>query len=767
MIAALFILLSCFVCWAGAEDSLAPGIYAKAKYDKQQQRLVYNYNGRELISVKPETPDRLIYRKISDGCLLTTPLTQQIFLIATNETPVFAEITFRLSGDAFCMRPRRAKCGEAIFGQTGRPLIYGVNGIYDVLDDCLISWSDYDWEWIGDEFATEKDGTGFAKIRVKLSRVPWIINIKPRYYREHLGFKYHEPRKFRPRQKPVAGWCSWYIYGKKINFSSMTNEAVQLAKKFRPYGLEYFQIDDGFQRGKFGITETNSLYDAWLGPNAKFPKGVGETVEAIKATGLKPGIWMSTDLRVYEPKEDFPNCILRDSDGNPLKVPWLRYAIDGKESSLAETLEPVLRGFKEAGFEYVKIDSFRHNFYDAFGTAIENGLMTTEEARELFRNFFLSVRRAIGEEVFFLPCWGLFSEGIGLADAMRFGMDSTYLWERLMQMQYDLARYWPMQRILFQLDPDYVSVHGQKEQFQAALSTVALSGGLLMLCEPASFYKGDILEITRACLPPLETYPAETGPIDYDEPAYASYWQTIIDSANAIAKENNSGKFNNQGDDQIFGKGGLYSVINENYSGKFHDQGKFSPFGCLWAFHLNLTNGRWCVIQRNALWHQGEGKIPLEKLGLKPEKEYLVFDFWAKDYWQGKFLGLTTKELSLPLLPAGESQTLIVRQYLKRPQFIADTRHVSGGAFSFLKEEWKDKTLLLHLLPQPDPYLVYIYVPKGLMATKITGLGAVVQDTKLNDDRALRLLVSPCEDSKEEVKISIDFGKEKRFSLDD
>ena len=700
---------------------VAPAIYANGLYHKKTGELLFKYNGKDIIKVNVPPETKLKFREISDGCLLTTPLTQQIFIGTEEEIDCEAVVTFYLSSGGMCMRPRRVEEGEAILGQVGKPLIYGANGLYDSDYDFLLSWTDRNWQWTDDHILEQEHGIFTAKLKVQLSNVPWLILFQPRYYKEHLGWSYYDPGKRRPNVTPIAGWCSWMAYRTGIDIRAVTNTADFLAANFKPYGLEYLQIDDGFQEKEFGISEDKDLFSSWFGKTKKFPNGIEEAPKLINERGLRPGIWMSTDLRVFKPGTNDLDYVLREKDGALLRAPWIRNPINGRQETIDKLFKPIWKKFADSGFEYLKVDSLRHNFYDGFGTAIERGLMTTEEARERFRSFFSSAREAIGDKTFFLPCWGIFSEGVGYADAMRLGIDANQYWERVFQQTYDLARYWPLQRILFQLDPDHVCARTKTPWARMALSTVSLCGGVFMISDKTSDYTGENIEIIQKCLPPLKTFPAETGSIDFSQPAYANIEWTPP-----------------------------YKNVSQNTPGFFQNK------NCLWAIHFQGNNANWCQLQRNALWDLEEEDIPLEKLGLDPKKEYLVFDFWEKDYWYGKFCGKISGSLKLPSLQAGLSQTLSLRQGTNIPRFIGSTRHISCGAAEILNEVFKDNTLELVLKSQPNDFLIYVYIPDNYVLEEITIDNAEAKDTKLNDDRAKRILIKPKKVS--EISIKFEFG---------
>ena len=672
--ALVFALLFSFVASAGAP----PAVVALPYYNEKTGNFSLNYNGRAIVTLElpPGTP--LKFRGNTDGALVSTPLTQQLYFLCP-ENPVQGKMKFFLKKEALCMRPRRAKDDEAILGQVGSPLIYGVNGIYSVDEDLLIYWTNENWHWSNATLVPDENGNLTAELEVTLTEVPWIFNLRMRYYSEHLGYRYFAPWETRPKQKPVAGWCSWLAYHTNITEERIKEAANFLAEKFVPYGLEYLQIDDGYQNPNFGITEEKTLSESWLAPTENFPKGVTNVVSSIKAKGLLPAVWMNTDIRTYEPRPNALDVILRKKDGTPWRVPWLRFVNSLTDEALQETLAPLWENFSKAGFAYIKIDSLRHAYYDGLGSAVRAGEMTTEEARARFRRLFEVARAKAGNEVFLLSCWGLYTESIGKVDACRISTDTNPSLERLFLQQYEMARYWPLQRLLFQLDPDHVCARAQRNWARATLSNVSLGGGLLMISDPINAYKEDLIEDIRRVLPPLPTLPAETAPVDQSEPTYANYANTY--------------------------KTDEKNPYNEKTSGYFENK----KFATLWAHHLVKGESIWSVILRSAIFNLSEEEIKLENLGLDPTKTYLVFDFWKKE-----FLGEVKAKINFPKLEAGDFQTLIVREAKNHPQFLATSRHLAGGFVEGVSEKFEeDGSLLLEILPQPEDLTVYLAVPSG------------------------------------------------------
>jgi len=82
---------------------------------------------------------------------------------------------------------------------------------------------------------------------------------------------------------PVVGWCSWFAFFDTVTESDITRTADVVSEVLAPYGYEYLQIDDGYQRG-------TGLPDLWLNANEKFPSGLAALAAYIRGKGLKPGI---------------------------------------------------------------------------------------------------------------------------------------------------------------------------------------------------------------------------------------------------------------------------------------------------------------------------------------------------------------------------------------------------------------------------------------------------------------------------------------------
>lgn len=158
------------------------------------------------------------------------------------------------------------------------------------------------------------------------------------------------PRGNAPR---VTGWTSWYNYYTGISEEIVHHNLKELSRLKLP--LEYFQVDDGWQKA----------VGDWLEVNHKFPSGLAALAAAIREKGFKPGLWLAPFIcerrsRVFK---EHPEWLLRHKNGKPVKAgfnpQWsgFFYALDFYAPGFQDYLKEVLyRMQEEWGFELLKLD---------------------------------------------------------------------------------------------------------------------------------------------------------------------------------------------------------------------------------------------------------------------------------------------------------------------------------------------------------------------------------------------------------------------------
>lgn len=664
--------------------------HASARWNGDAHALEYEYNGRNAVKLPFGIGREPIFRQISDGDICSTPMMQHMTITLPEEAWIAVE--FELSPGSVNMRPCRAESGEAVLGQLGGPLIYGANGMYDVNDDLLISWHGRPWRWV-DEAMQDYNGSSRCKMEVLLGPVPWVLLFRMQYYRMHLGFAYHTPWLKRPDPRAITGWCSWEAYHDEIVAAHISTSAAFLKKKFKDFGLEYVQIDDGYQQSPQPPDADGDYSATFLQPNDKFPRGHRNILEPIRRKGLKPGIWVSAGITNAEFARKSP-FVVKGPDGTPLRFDWLGYCMDCSEDSLRTQVLPLYEGLRSLGYRYIKADTLRHMYLDGLRGLIDSGGLTNDEAQRHFRAYMETARKGMGDEMYFVACWGMLPEVAGIADACRIASDSGPEWSRIRMQLYEMARWYHTQRILFTNDPDHICVRADLEYARSALSLTALSGGLMMLSDTVDQYDAGRTRMIRHTLPALETMAAETGAVDCTMHA----WGRVLDWDAAAT-------------------------------------GEVNPFGSLWCMHFIHHGRKWAVACRVAIEPLRRCRISLDRLGLDPGMKYAAYDFWA-----GRYLGVAEGGVRFKELPRGHCQVIGLNPVADTPFVLASSRHVSMDAVSILSESYSNGILNLKLAGIRRRTFSYtVWVPPGMELKDISADGATVSaETK----KVLRLRVT-------------------------
>lgn len=662
-----------------------PYAHAITNWDAENRILTYAYNGRPTIQISIPGSAQVDYRASSDGDLVSDPMVQQQYVVVSE--PVTATVRFHLSGEALNMRPHRARSEQAILGQVGRPLIYGVNGLYDLTQDLMIDWHGAAWNWLGERLI-ESGPDSCAEMVVVLGPSPWIINLKIHYYRRHLGYRYHTPWRWRPQLEPVSGWCSWEAYRREITEQKVGEMAQFVEEQFKPYGMQYIQVDDGFQPAVIPSTLDKSIADDWLSTNAQFPGGHTGIINAVTERGLKAGIWIYTYVHNQAYAETNPGFI-KNQDGSALEGDWIGFVVDCLPETLARYVVPSFEGFKRLGYDYVKTDGLRHLIYDGLQEAVRRGLLSNEEAELRFRGYVEAIRQALGPNVFYLSSWGVMTQMVGIADACRIATDLNPSWPHMRMQMVETARWFHTQRILFINDPDHLCLRACLDWARSAVSLTSLSGGLFMLSDALEEYDAVRIRMIQQSLPTLQTYTAETGPLNTDMQAYT--WTKAHGAAFTGTRHTGFGMDRNVSEEALIRAAGQYPTMDDQH-----------PFSTLWAIHLDVAGMRWCVVGRFATTPLNSTHLTIESLGLDPGCFYLAFDFWAQ-YYLGCFQG----EIPLAGLGLGCCQILALRPATGRPQLLASSRHISMDAISVHRQTWENNCLSLDLKGVPGKRETY------------------------------------------------------------
>ena len=508
------------------------------------------------------------------------------------------------------------------------------------------------------------DSTAF---HIEVTGAEIALRFRPRFYQRHRGLRWYRPWSHRVWDRSVAGWTSWYAYFDAVTESDVHRAADVVAAELHPYGYDYLQIDDGYQRTPLGPPAN------WLHTNAKFPSGLAALRRYIADRGLQPALWTnvafedSAYVRAH-PSEFVPAATFEPATGRTLAGPaygnWIGYVLDGSNpTAIRDIVRPIYDSLAAMGWSYLKLDALRHLKYEGYDSHADYYRAKGLDRDSVFRSVVQVVRDAIGERTFLLACWGIRPELIGLVDAVRVGNDGFGYGA--------FAQYNSFNNVVWRNDPDHIQLAAADAHRAATLAS--LTGSLLMLTDKPDVYLGDRAEIARRTAPVLFTRPRQLYDVD---PSRSS---RIGDADVAVS-----------------GSGPRPMDADQRLTVPLYQLDVARPFE------------RWTVLARAG---GDDAPIRFADLGIAPDREQLVFEFWTKTL-VGSFVDHFTPGA---IDPRYGVQVFCLRDRLPHPQLVATNRHVSCGAVDLRDDEWHEDGTLSGAsdVVGGDTYELYLTEPAG------------------------------------------------------
>jgi len=510
-----------------------------------------------------------------------------------------------------------------------------------------------------------------------------VLRFRPRYYQLHRGLGFFEPWTYKIWPGSVAGWISWFAFFDRVTEQDIVETADTLSEVLLPFGYEYLQIDDGYQKGE-------GLPELWLNANEKFPRGLGFLPLYVKSKGLRPGIWTNVAFKQADFAEAHRDWFVTDRSGRPSRGNWVEFILDASNSQAVDAVvRPLYRQLRGLGWEYFKVDALRHLRYEGYNAHSDYFRRKKLDLVATYRRYAETIRNEIGRDVFFLGCWGIRPELIGLVDGCRVGTDGfSYA---------GLAQFNSWNNVVWRNDPDHIEL--KDDRYRSTLVT-SLTGSILLLTDKPAFYRtGDVRPAKRAA-PVLWTLPGQLFDADPSR-------SDALDRADA----------------EISGSGP-----------RVFDAG-LAPTCDLFMLEVNRPFENWVVLGRTG---ESVSGVKFADLGLDRLKEYFVHEFWS-DRLLGSFTGGFVPG---PLDPVFKSQALVIRERKLHPQVITTSRHVTGGGVDLVDVQWRDGTLSgRSRVVSGDPYEIEITEPAGYDLEKFEADGAPAELTK--EGMIIRVKLAP------------------------
>jgi hypothetical protein len=479
-----------------------------------------------------------------------------------------------------------------------------------------------------------------------------------------------------------------------VDEQKMLRNLEWLKKNLAPFGLEWVQLDDGWQGRGQG---TGGNRDWFSTCKEKFPKGMKWLADEIHKRGLRPGIWVipftQSDEKFYSRNKDlflhdengvsagFAKEPYRNTWNNPQDKPyeWIgAYVLDSTNPRSLEYMKKISRMLcDEWGYDYLKTDGL-YNIQKVYTENRKQFHDPAIKADEAYRAGLVAIREEIGKNRFLLNC-GQGWDSAGICDGIRTGEDveGPYASGLDIAVESTLGRLY-LNNICFWTDPDVVLVSPPLTLEQARLwvSLVGISGQLLMTGDDMPALKKDRVELLKRILPVADIKPMELYPLTRN----ASTFDLKINKPGV----------------------GEWDVVA--------------------LFNWNRT------------WTK-KGILSTRPLGIPENKSGFIF----YDVWKEKILARGADSIRLTIAPLS-CRVVSVRALQDHPQLIGTSRHLTQGADDLERVQWSGKTSTLSgtsRITANDPYRIRFSVPKGykVLNHKIkvkNGIGLLVLNANEN-----------------------------------
>lgn len=534
---------------------------------------------------------------------------------------------------------------------------------------------------------------------------------RPRYYQKHREIANFTPWTYRVWQGPVTGYCTWWAY--RYDFTEKTLDellAVFTAQRLPDFGYRYVQLDDTYQIGN------GSCPKNWLTWNEKFPGGAARAVASIRAAGMEPGVWVH---RVHRPNDphvadigrEHPDWFVKKEDGK-LYAEGGFYLLDTTNPAAVEGMaRSLFRELSKQDWAYVKIDGagdLLYNYRNPKSAA--HFSRTGGSPEQSLRDWDAAAREALGPDVYILTCWGVHPGlcSVGLVDGCRLGSDGFG--------PAGLQKFNSWNGVVWRNDPDHCDILAEPLPEKTFMRTfnveqapadaieqptlVSLAGGVLLVSDKVEAYRDDAaIEGMKRAAPVLFTVPG-----------------------------------------QLYDYGGR---ANRDHGAPL--RGGEAPW---WLMEIDRPFDHWSVLARFNWRREAQGwkrpgadaqEVAFADLGLDPDREYLVSEFWTQ-----QFLGSFKGGFTAPPLSAAEAvQVFGIREARPHPWVLTTTRHVTHGAVCLRDVRWDAATNQLSGssgVVADDPYVLTVHVPAGWKPAAATIDGREVAVVADGQTAAIRLV---------------------------
>ena len=497
------------------------------------------------------------------------------------------------------------------------------------------------------------------------------------------------------------GWNSWSGSGSSGGYGTNIDEPLILDNMYfaddqlRRWGMNYFQIDDGWQdiTGDWNVNKTRF-------PDHGAQNGIEWMLSRAKQLGFQTGLWIEA-YNAYEGSqilidhpEYFGDPLLEAIQGTSLR------SLDLTNPDAVAHLKGLIQMLVDWGIQWIKLD------FAYLVVETKNWENPNVTRGELYREGIKAIREVINDDIFFLAV-SVLGYNYGLVDGDRLTLDTMPVWDGenpsdpftnqgLKPMYRDSARKYYLHNRIFINHPDLIFFRAHKDtslppltydQSVTFMSSFAMQGGLMKIGDRLVDLQPEAVDAIRRVTP---SYGQSGRPLDMFSRYFPEVWSLPV----------------------------------PDFDEPYHVIGLMN-----WGSNRDLTVLPFASMPSETR----EIGLDLAKAGLDPTATYLAYEFWTEE-----FLGLVSGELALDV-PADNTRQVALRTPLGRPQYLGTNRHILGGVKVVYSLDWNESNLTLTGTQEgsvgttysPFTHHLAFYIPDGYTFEGVDfGLPA---DLQIND----------------------------------
>lgn len=608
--------------------------------------------------------------------------------------------------------PRRNP--EVAYFGLGQISGHGLHSLFDRPSDVAIDFSE--------DTDLHRNSQNLDLLDVRIP-VPGNTSLRtmPDYFTKILGMPFYVPYDDSHFPSAPMVWSSWTSYYERVTESDIVQNADWIAAHLGPYGFQFVQLDDGYDRGPKGEHSWTTNWD-----QIKFPHDPRWLADYIRSKGLRPGIWLVPNSHAASLAQH-PDWYLYYRNGQIVRD-YNTPALDSTNPAVLNFLSQEFRTIVGWGYEYFKIDG--EHAIPKYVPNVDLSRLHDKKIDPLlaYRNRLAVIRKAIGRDSFVEgDIAGTPLNGVGYIDAFFNGDDLYDNWQGMYSLFSSInanvffnhltAYTHPGEgmalepRISFEegltrRNPTVIDTERQREfpltgfgttlpEARTVVSLVALTGVVYSLGSVMPELPEDRIQLLQKTLPTVPIFP-----IDLFSRGTDMGWDKFKSTTT---------------DDYIHNYPEIVDVKVQSAAGNYD-------------------------VVASTNWRTSEAHRELDfkkKLGLDSAQPYIAFDFWNQ-----QILGVFRDSMDLDI-DSHDTRVICLHPLLNRPQLVGNSRHISGS-YSVLGVAWDNNSQTLRGSVQTisgSPYTLWIYVPDGRNAARVTASAGEheIQVTHAQDGNALHV----------------------------